>query len=208
MTTRPPSSPECRRRAGRGRRPRAPRGRRPAITSAAGELRASRTFGLNATPRTPTRAPLSARPRSLSASADQVDDVPRHREVDVAGQLDEAIDKVELARPPRQVVRVDRDAVAADTWAGREPHEPERLGRGRVDDFPDVDAHPLAEERELVDERDVHVPEDVLEELRELRRIGRARAGPRVVDAAEQCCSPPCRPGSCRRQGAGSSCRR
>ena len=56
-------------RAGRGSgRPR--RGRSsPAMTSAAGELRASRTFGLKATPRTPTRAPLSARPRSLSASA-------------------------------------------------------------------------------------------------------------------------------------------
>ena len=47
----------------------APRSARPAMTSAAGELRASWTLGLKATPRTPTRAPLSALPRSLSASA-------------------------------------------------------------------------------------------------------------------------------------------
>ena len=37
----------------------APRPMRPAMTSAAGVLRASRTFGLKATPMTPTRAPLS-----------------------------------------------------------------------------------------------------------------------------------------------------
>ncbi len=43
---------------------------------------------------------------------DQPDHMARHREVDVAGELDEAVDEVELARPPGQVVRVDRDAVA------------------------------------------------------------------------------------------------
>ena len=48
---------------------------------------------------------------------DQTDDVARHREVDVAGELDEAVDEVELARPPGEVVRIDRDAVAADARA-------------------------------------------------------------------------------------------
>ena len=48
---------------------------------------------------------------------DEVDDVARHREVDVAGHLDEAVDEVELARAPRQVVRIDRDAVPADARA-------------------------------------------------------------------------------------------
>ena len=104
---------------------------------------------------------------------DEVDDVARHREVDVAGELDEAVDEVELAGAPRQVVRVDRDAVAADARARRELHEPERLGRRRVDDLPDVEAHPLAQQRELVDERDVDVAEDVLEELRQLGGVGR-----------------------------------
>ena len=48
---------------------------------------------------------------------DEIDHVPRHGQVDVAGELDEAVDEVELARPPRQVVRIDRDAVAADARA-------------------------------------------------------------------------------------------
>ena len=50
-----------------------------------------------------------------------------------------------------EVVRIDRDAVAADARPGREAHEPERLGRRRVDHLPDIEPHPLAEERQLVD---------------------------------------------------------
>jgi hypothetical protein len=61
--------------------------------------------------------------------------------------------------------------VAADARAGCEAHEPERLGGGRVDDLPDVDAHPLAQQRELVDEGDIHVAEDVLEKLGQLGGI-------------------------------------
>ncbi len=106
---------------------------------------------------------------------DQVDDVARHREVDVAGQLDEPVDEVELAGAPRQVVRVDRDAVPADAGAGRELHEPERLGRRRVDDLPDIEAHPLAQQGELVHERDVDVAKDILEQLGELGGVGRGQ---------------------------------
>ena len=110
----------------------------------------------------------------------------RHREVDVAGQLDEAVDEVELAGPPGEVVRVDRDAMAADAGPGREPHEPERLRGRRVDDLPDVEAHPLAEQGELVDEGDVDVAEDVLEELRELGGVRRGQLDDVVVDAAQE----------------------
>ena len=74
---------------------------------------------------------------------------------------------------PREVRRVDRQAVAADAGTGREPHEPERLGRGRVDRRPDVDAELAGEHRELVDERDVHVAERVLEQLHQLGLAGR-----------------------------------
>ena len=116
----------------------------------------------------------------------QVDHVARHRQVDVTGELDEAVHEVELASPPRQVVRVDRDAVAADPGTGREPHEPERLGRGRVDDLPDIETHPLAQQRELVDERDVHVAEDVLEQLGHLGRVGRRHRDHAVIDLAQQ----------------------
>jgi hypothetical protein len=48
-----------------------------------------------------------------------------------------------------------------------------RLGRSRVHDLPDVEPHPFAELRELVDERDVDRAEDVLEQLRQLRGLRR-----------------------------------
>ncbi len=128
----------------------------------------------------------------------------RHREVDVAGELDEAVDEVELARPPREVVRIDRDAVAADAGSRREAHEAERLRRRGVDHLPDVEAHPLAQQRELVDERDVDVAEDVLEELRQLRGVGRGELEDVVVDRAEERSGAArSRPGSSRRRAAG-----
>ena len=67
---------------------------------------------------------------------------------------------------------------------GLEAHEPERLRRGRVDHLPDVDLHPVAELRELVDERDVDRAEDVLEQLRQLGRLGRGDRVTTVVDRA------------------------
>ena len=109
-----------------------------------------------------------------------------HRKVDVAGELDEAIDEVELAGAPRQVVRVDRDAVPAYPGTGREAHEPERLRGRRVDDLPDVEVHPLAQQGELVDERDVDVAEDVLKELGHLCRIRRRDGDDSIVDLAQQ----------------------
>ena len=108
---------------------------------------------------------MSARPRSLSASATRSTTCRGIARLMSPASLDEAVDEVELAGAPRQVVRVDRDAVAADARSGRELHEPERLGGGRADDLPDVEVHPLAQEGELVDEGDVDVAEDVLEEL-------------------------------------------
>ena len=97
----------------------------------------------------------------------------RHVVVDLAGQLDEARREVELARLPGEVEGVDRDAVAAEAGAGLERREPERLGRGGVDHLPHVDLHPVAELRELVDERDVDRAVDVLEQLRQLGGLGR-----------------------------------
>ena len=63
------------------------------------------------------REPLTALRRVFSASADLVDDVVRHAGVDVAGQLDEARIEAALLRLPRQVERIDRDAVAAEARA-------------------------------------------------------------------------------------------
>ncbi len=76
------------------------------------------------------------------------------------------------SHPPGQVRRVDRQAVPADARARGEPHEPERLRRGRVDRLPHVDAQAVREHRQLVDERDVDVPERVLEQLGQLGGAG------------------------------------
>ena len=127
---------------------------------------------LNATPSTPILASFDREVAAVERLADQGHDMSRHGEIDVGGRLDEPIDEVELASPPGQVVRVDRDAVSAHTRAGRELHEPERLGGSGPDHLPHVEVHPLAQQRQLVDERDIDVAEDVLEELGHLGGIG------------------------------------
>ena len=71
---------------------------------------------------------------------------------------------------------------------GREAHEAERLGGGGVDRLPDVDAEVVGEHRQLVDQRDVDVPEGVLEQLGQLgllrRRHRHGRVDERVVERA------------------------
>ncbi len=104
------------------------------------------------------------------------DHVLGHAAVDLPGQLDEARLEVVLLRLPRQVERVDGDAVAAEAGAGIERHEAERLRLGRVDHLPHVDVHPVAHQRELVHEADVHGAERVLEEL---DHLGHARGADR-----------------------------
>src|SRR4029453_13151311 len=78
----------------------------------------------------------------------------RHVLVDLPRELDELGVEVELPRLPGEVERVDREAVSAEARARLEAHVAERLRRGRVDDLPDVEAHPVAELGELVDEGD------------------------------------------------------
>ena len=73
----------------------------------------------------------------------------------------------------------------ADARARVEGLEAERLGRGAVDDVPEVDAQLVAELGHLVDERDVDLAVGVLEQLGHLRlaRAGRSHDGvdePRV----------------------------
>ena len=60
---------------------------------------------------------------------------------------------------------------------GIERHEAERLGLGRVDHLPDVDAHGVVDHLQFVDERDVDGAEDVLGELDRLRRLRATRPG-------------------------------
>ena len=104
---------------------------------------------------------------------DQRAAVVGHVLVDLAGELDELRVEAVFPRLPREVERVDRDAVAAEPGTGLEAHEAERLRRRRVHDLPHVDVHPVAELGELVDERDVDRAEDVLEQLRQLGGLRR-----------------------------------
>ncbi len=62
--------------------------------------------------------------------------------------------------------------MSADPRPGVERHEAERLGAGRFDDLPQVDVEFAAEHRHLVDQRDVDVPEGVLEQLGHLGLAG------------------------------------
>ena len=56
---------------------------------------------------------------------------------------------------------------------GIEGHVAERLGRGGLDDLPDIDAHAFEDHLELVDQGDVDRAEDVLQELGGLGDPGR-----------------------------------
>ena len=108
----------------------------------------------------------------VQGALDPLDAEGRLGLVDLAGELDELGVEVVLAGLEGEVEGVDRQAVAAHARTGVEAHEAEGLGRGGVDHLPDVDAEPVAELGELVDEGDVDRAEDVLEQLRQLGRLG------------------------------------
>ena len=55
--------------------------------------------------------------------------------------------------------------MTAHTGPGLEAHEAVGLGRRGVDHLPHVDAHPVRQHRQLVDQRDVDRAKDVLEQL-------------------------------------------
>ncbi len=103
-----------------------------------------------------------------------------HVLVHVVRQLDEAEGLAEAAAHlPREVARVDGEAVSADARPGREAEIPERLARSGIDGLPYVDVEIGGEHRQLVDKGDVDVTEGVLEQLGELGLSGaRHRDGP------------------------------
>ena len=94
----------------------------------------------------------------------------RHGGIHFAGQLDEARGEIIFARFPRKIIGVHRDAVAAEARAGIKGHEAEGLGRGAVDNFPDIQIHAQAKLLQLVHQRDVHAAKYIFEQLHHLRR--------------------------------------
>ena len=96
---------------------------------------------------------------------DAVHDMLRHGGIDFARQLDEARVLAVFAGFPREIKRIDRDAVAAESRAGIEGHETEGLRLGGVDDLPHVDVHGGIDDLEFVHQGDVDAAEGVLEEL-------------------------------------------
>ena len=74
--------------------------------------------------------------RLVERPRDARDRVVGHVRVDPPGQLHELGVQVERLGAPREVERVDRDAVAAQARARPEGHEPEGLGRGRARSSP------------------------------------------------------------------------
>src|SRR6267142_1323208 len=115
--------------------------------------------------------------------------VLRHTGVDFSRKLDEPRPRPVLCCLPREVERVERDAVSAEPWAGVERHEPEWLRLRRFDHFPHVDVHAVEDRLELVHQRNVHGSEHVLEKL---ARFGNARArdwNHALQRAAVECCS-------------------
>lgn len=99
----------------------------------------------------------------IERAAAHLDDILGHGGIDFSCELDEARVLIKLARLPCQVKWINRDTVAAEPGAGVERHETKRLGFGRLDDFPNVDAHGVVDNLELVDQSDVDRSKDVFE---------------------------------------------
>src|SRR5271165_2974717 len=92
-----------------------------------------------------------------------------HVVVNLSGQLDEAGLEIKLFRFPREIERVDGNAVPAQARAGIKGMEAERLGGGGFNDLPDIDAHAQTQQLEFVDQRDVDAAVNVLQQFGHFR---------------------------------------
>src|SRR5579872_6238072 len=97
-----------------------------------------------------------------------------HLTVHVAREVNKACLNAGLPRLPREIERVDRNAMATETWSGIEGHESEWLCRSGIDHLPDVDTHPVAHHREFIHQADVDHSEGILEKLGHLGDFGGA----------------------------------
>src|SRR5487761_2640199 len=102
-----------------------------------------------------------------------LNDEVRHAHVHLAGQFNELCAEVISLCLPREIERVNGDAMTAESGAGIERMKSEGLGFGGVDHLPNIDAHAHAELLQLIDQRDVYAAIDVFEEFRHLCDGGR-----------------------------------
>ena len=79
----------------------------------------------------------------LFRASSQFDDIFRHSRIDLFGERDELRIKSVLPRFPRKIMRVERDAVTADSRSRIKRHKAERFCRRRADNFPGVNAKAL-----------------------------------------------------------------
>ena len=117
-------------------------------------------------------APVDDLPLALQGRVSPGDDEVGLVGVHLSGQLDEVGAEIVLLGLPGEVEGVDGNAVSAQSGAGVEGLEAERLCLGRLDHFDDVDVHPQTEHLQFVHQGDVHGPVGVLQNLRHLRRPG------------------------------------
>src|SRR5688572_13978052 len=115
----------------------------------------------------------------------------RHGAIDLPRQLDEARFEADLLDLPREVERVDGNAVAPEAGTRIERHEAKWLRGCGLYDFPDTDAQPIAHHGQLVDHADVHGAERVLEQLHHLRYFGRTHFHHGVDGRTVQRCGEP-----------------
>src|SRR5207249_1124713 len=76
-----------------------------------------------------------------------------HGRVDLTGELDEAGVLAKLPRLPGEIEGINGNAMPAQTGAGIKRHKPERLGFGRSNHFPDINAHRRVNHLQFIDQR-------------------------------------------------------
>src|SRR5262245_24337532 len=89
----------------------------------------------------------------------------RHSRINFFGQADEPRIETMLARLPRKVVGIERDAMATNAWPRIKRHEAKWFGCCRTDHFPRVDVQRVTESRHFIRHADVHRTESIFEKL-------------------------------------------
>src|SRR5262245_13253549 len=79
-----------------------------------------------------------------------------------------------LPRLPGKIMRIERNAVTANSGTGIKRHEAERFGSRGANHLPGVDVERIAKARHLIGHPDVYGAEGVLEQLGRFRHTGRS----------------------------------